>query len=915
MQDLLTRSNFVFTDIINVIHKHERDGKSPPENLQITYNEQTTKQEKDNSHRHAPPIDNKTTELNEQEPQTIKPAAAVSAKGDSIQPTGSIEPQTTRKVSYLDYDATRPNYTTKNKAAEGLKTSEKTSTSLNSQNGPETHEQTSSRETPQGGPPPSTEPTKIEMSGFPEERLRQPTKSIENNTSVESSTRKHAALFSYVESRCGSPTIDSETDDLESYDKIDDKIDGEYVAPNPVIPQLATGGAIANFVKANENKQVSEWKWGATTTVNANNPPSSTIVQSRGRTKPEEDPILQAARQKVMDTCPQPKNVEAARVEKATQNPIPVFEGGYRNKKTARGAVGVYYGPESAVTIPNAPAVDAQALFTFRREALPKVGDSNVLMKPENGQGQWNPSAYIRPRNADHTQNYQSDHTQNYQFDRDEYAESLEEGQVDEGPYQQSSNYKSTRREGEFSRSTAEQCKQQSIDGYLQVHSSTSLSRNKKAQHTMSEEVGDRSNRSNEFTEEQHGITLMYDHKDMPDLGGSETPPFLRELHNELIKRPPKGPLGGQLPVAIRCPDCCRFHLGSECGPAPSPCVICGGDHWVRKCDAKSKQIAIVYRPGISCRECRLMHKRECPFVGACPVCLRVHTGLCNKPSGTCRYCGELHWENGCPRWQALDEELGFPAGAKGYKEGMPTTKYENSRGSAGGHIQQNRMPPGPSPTTSTERFYQPTYATAKSIRRHNYGSPPNWNADPPYRQANYQREGEFGFQRGRRPLTNRDDGGNWSHSNQMVKHRDWERSRSRGRGYGEPIRQRDNFRPGTTPGTVVRDNYRWQNENGRVDRVGLGEDRGKLRDRNSDRDVDFRREGERESTGIGEKKRTDVEKERDRQQRENEANEWLEDLKRVNDRERSLREKGRLSPVSVGWGDVDRAAKRRRYE
>lgn len=125
-------------------------------------------------------------------------------------------------------------------------------------------------------------------------------------------------------------------------------------------------------------------------------------------------------------------------------------------------------------------------------------------------------------------------------------------------------------------------------------------------------------------------------------------------------RTPESSLVGGQLPVALRCPTCCRFHMGDDCGEAPAGCIICGGRHWVKQCDAAAKAIASTFRPGISCNRCGMMHKNMCPSRTACPVCLRIHTGLCLKPSGTCRYCGAQHWENGCPRWVALDEETGF---------------------------------------------------------------------------------------------------------------------------------------------------------------------------------------------------------------------------------------------------------------
>ncbi|KAF8429718.1 hypothetical protein EV426DRAFT_582522 [Tirmania nivea] len=119
------------------------------------------------------------------------------------------------------------------------------------------------------------------------------------------------------------------------------------------------------------------------------------------------------------------------------------------------------------------------------------------------------------------------------------------------------------------------------------------------------------------------------------------------------------GVVGGQLPVALRCPECLRFHHG-RCSRPSQPCILCGGQHWVKQCNCRSLRLAKTYRPGISCTRCRFMHKNKCPTADACPICLRIHKGLCLKPSGTCRYCGKEHWENSCPRWEQLDEEMGF---------------------------------------------------------------------------------------------------------------------------------------------------------------------------------------------------------------------------------------------------------------
>jgi len=122
---------------------------------------------------------------------------------------------------------------------------------------------------------------------------------------------------------------------------------------------------------------------------------------------------------------------------------------------------------------------------------------------------------------------------------------------------------------------------------------------------------------------------------------------------------PPDGAVGGQLPAALRCPECLRFHYG-RCNRPSQPCILCGGQHWVKQCNCKSLRLAKIYRPGISCTRCRFMHKNQCPSENACPICLRVHEDLCLKPSGTCRYCGKEHWENSCSRWEQLDEEMGF---------------------------------------------------------------------------------------------------------------------------------------------------------------------------------------------------------------------------------------------------------------
>lgn len=192
---------------------------------------------------------------------------------------------------------------------------------------------------------------------------------------------------------------------------------------------------------------------------------------------------------------------------------------------------------------------------------------------------------------------------------------------------------------------------------------------------------------------------------------------------------------GVGLPMALRCPTCCRFHMGTDCGPAPAPCIVCGGDHWVKQCNAQAKMLATTYRPGISCPECKTMHKKDCPLPGSCPICLRVHDGLCLKPSGTCRYCGGVHWENGCIRWQTLDEEMGYSAGqaeAKGVRMDMRSLVSEYYSHSYGKVVKgrdqslPSQTPPPPKQNlpgsyqaiAAEQRSIVPTYATAKAIKR-----------------------------------------------------------------------------------------------------------------------------------------------------------------------------------------------------
>lgn len=209
---------------------------------------------------------------------------------------------------------------------------------------------------------------------------------------------------------------------------------------------------------------------------------------------------------------------------------------------------------------------------------------------------------------------------------------------------------------------------------------------------------------------------------------------------------PENGPVGGQLPIALRCPICCRFHMGNDCGEAPANCIICGGKHWVKQCDAAAKAIALTFRPGISCNRCRMMHKNMCPSHIACPICLRIHNGLCLKPSGTCRYCGAQHWENGCPRWAALDEETGFSSAtshtARSVKRmsdlvmkrfGCGGKYYESLSNHDGGLNRQFEAPMYPfNPVDictvpdmlnylndqDAKRCFPPTYTNAKAIKR-----------------------------------------------------------------------------------------------------------------------------------------------------------------------------------------------------
>ena len=201
--------------------------------------------------------------------------------------------------------------------------------------------------------------------------------------------------------------------------------------------------------------------------------------------------------------------------------------------------------------------------------------------------------------------------------------------------------------------------------------------------------------------------------------------------------RPPGSPVGGQLPAALRCPECLRFHHG-RCSRPSLPCILCGGQHWVKQCNCKSLRLAKTYRPGISCTKCHFMHKNKCPTKDACPICLQVHEDLCFKPSGTCRYCGSEHWENSCPRWEQLDEEMGFykPEEDNAFKvEDMAerVAKFWSSEApyfdNLGGK-QQERLDIGPRECITQDDFLKvvdrrdelrrlpPTYANAKAVKR-----------------------------------------------------------------------------------------------------------------------------------------------------------------------------------------------------
>ena len=201
---------------------------------------------------------------------------------------------------------------------------------------------------------------------------------------------------------------------------------------------------------------------------------------------------------------------------------------------------------------------------------------------------------------------------------------------------------------------------------------------------------------------------------------------------------PPDGAVGGQLPAALRCPECLRFHHG-RCNRPSLPCILCGGQHWVKQCNCKSLRLAKTYRPGISCTRCRFMHKNQCPTGDACPICLRVHEDLCLKPSGTCRYCGREHWENSCPRWEQLDEEMGFcyePGEDKAFQVAdmaERVVKFWDPSAPYFGRLktkQQGKLDIEPGECVTQGDFLQlvdrrdelrrlpPTYANAKAVKR-----------------------------------------------------------------------------------------------------------------------------------------------------------------------------------------------------
>ena len=121
------------------------------------------------------------------------------------------------------------------------------------------------------------------------------------------------------------------------------------------------------------------------------------------------------------------------------------------------------------------------------------------------------------------------------------------------------------------------------------------------------------------------------------------------------------GPVGGRLPAALPCAICSTFHMAFTACTIPSnPCDICEGQHWTARCNVAALRIARVFRDGISCQKCRLMHRGSCPPPHSCPLCLTHHRGVCQPSPNACRYCGERHWENGCMRWEAKDEAMGF---------------------------------------------------------------------------------------------------------------------------------------------------------------------------------------------------------------------------------------------------------------
>ncbi|KAI5808036.1 hypothetical protein DFH27DRAFT_544178 [Peziza echinospora] len=435
-------------------------------------------------------------------------------------------------------------------------------------------------------------------------------------------------LSQIPESREQSPAILSHSEDIfQSSAACDGSSDDEnndteiplQMPPNPILPKLQTGSAMASFLKSNESDVAAGWKWGATLTL-----PTPSLPQS---TSPS---------QRATERSPVPADTKSLHDTHPSMQIVP---------KERRYGAHIYKKDVVVLNYDDTP---------INSREMDDSGQSHKIQRQSTTSENGNAHAV---------------------------RQNLNMPMMDPG--------------------------------------------------RVSAIAREESNHSNDF---------------YPQRGRQSTPPVKRPQRVYEEDEDSDGPVGGKLPIALRCPTCCRFHMGNDCGPAPAPCVICGEDHWVKMCNAQAKQISLIYRPGISCKKCRLMHKKECPIEDACSICLRLHTGLCLKPSGTCRYCGSQHWENGCPRWQALDEEMGYSAGPaepRGFRMGMDmASKVMNYYGQSGKYdkgSESTRYRARSNNSASNDqrrahvdnlpeqvhRFLPPTYETAKAIKRSAFGAKP----------------------------------------------------------------------------------------------------------------------------------------------------------------------------------------------